>query len=76
MIERLAIIGVGLIGGSLARALRQHRYVSEIIGCGRGRGNLEKAVSLGVIDRFTFDPAEAVRDADMVVVAVNLRTIP
>ena len=76
MINRLAIIGVGLIGGSLARSLRQQNYVAEIIGCGRGKANLETAVQLGVIDCFTHDPAEAVAQADMIVVAVNLRTIP
>lgn len=76
MIKRLAIIGVGLIGGSLARALRQHSYVDEIVGCGRGKANLDTALELGVIDRYTHDPAEAVVDADMIVVAVNLRTIP
>lgn len=76
MIERLCIIGVGLIGGSLARALRRSGYVGEIVGCGRGKKNLEKAVELGVIDRYTHDPAEAVAGADMVVVATNLRTIP
>ena len=76
MIQRLCIIGVGLIGGSLARALRNSDYVGEIIGCGRGKPNLEKAIELGVIDRYTHDAAEAVDEADMVVVATNLRTIP
>ena len=76
MIKRLAIIGVGLIGGSLARALRKHRYVEHVVGCGRGKENLEKAIELDVIDSYTHDPAQAVRDADVVVVATNLRTIP
>lgn len=76
MIQRLCIIGVGLIGGSLARALRNANYVGEIIGCGRGKPNLDKALELGVIDRYTHDAAEAVIEADMVVVATNLRTIP
>ncbi|MCB1774375.1 MAG: prephenate dehydrogenase/arogenate dehydrogenase family protein [Gammaproteobacteria bacterium] len=69
---RLAIIGVGLIGGSLARALRAAGQVGEIVGCGRGRANLEQAVELGVIDRFTFDVADAVADADVVFLAVPL----
>lgn len=72
MIERLAVIGVGLIGGSLARALREAGAVKEIVGCGRGRGNLEKALELGVIDRYCHDPGEAVAGADMVFVAVPL----
>jgi len=71
-IRRLAVIGVGLIGGSLARALRQAGQVDEVIGCGRGRPNLERAVTLGVIDRFTHDPGEAVEGADMVFLAVPL----
>lgn len=72
MIARLAVIGVGLIGGSLARALRDAGAVDEIIGCGRSIANLERARALGVIDRFTQDPARAVRDADMVFLAVPL----
>ena len=72
LIQRLCIIGVGLIGGSLARALREAGEVGEVIGCGRGEDNLRAAVRLGVIDRYATDPACAVRDADVVVVAVPL----
>lgn len=72
MIRRLAIIGVGLIGGSLARALRNAGAVAEIVGCGRGQANLEKAVELGVIDRYSHDVAEAIRGADMIFMAVPL----
>jgi prephenate dehydrogenase len=72
MIDRLAVIGVGLIGGSLARALRAAGQVGEVIGCGRSAANLETARRLGVVDRFSHDPAEAVRDADMVFIAVPL----
>jgi prephenate dehydrogenase len=72
MIRRLAVIGVGLIGGSLARALRTTGELDEVVGCGRSVGNLNRALELGVIDRFTHDPAEAVRGADMVFLAVPL----
>ncbi len=72
MIKRLAIIGVGLIGGSLARALRAAGAVGEVVGCGRALPNLEKALELGVVDTFTQDPAEAVAGADMIFVAVPL----
>ena len=71
-IHNLAIIGVGLIGGSLAIALRNAGVTSNIIGCGRSEANLEKAVELGVIDGYTHDIAKAVQTADMVFVAVPL----
>ncbi len=72
LIQRLCIIGVGLIGGSLARALREAGEVGEVIGCGRGEANLQAAVRLGVVDRYDTDPAHAVAGADVVVVAVPL----
>ncbi len=69
MIKRLALLGVGLIGGSLARALRDAAHVQEIVAYGRGLGNLQRAVDLGVVDRIETSPGSAVRDADMVVLA-------
>jgi prephenate dehydrogenase len=72
MIRRLCIVGVGLIGGSLARALRRAGYCGEVVGCGRRLDELERAVELHVIDRYELDPAAAVRDADIVVLAVPL----
>lgn len=69
LIPRLAVIGVGLIGGSLALALKEAGAVGEVVGCGRGKPNLEKAVELGVIDRYFRDPVDAVRDADVVFLA-------
>lgn len=69
MINRLVIIGLGLIGGSLARALKQRAVVGEVVGTGRREASLIKAQQLGVIDRWTLDLGEAVRDADMVVIA-------
>lgn len=72
MIKKLVIFGVGLIGGSLALALRQAHYCEQIVGCSRNAAHLQKAVELGVIDRFTLDPQEAVQDADMVLLAVPM----
>ena len=72
MIERLAVIGVGLIGGSLARALRATESVGEVIGYGRTISNLDDAVRLGIIDGVETSAAAAVREADMVVVAVPI----
>jgi prephenate dehydrogenase len=70
--NRITIIGVGLIGGSLARAVRMADGCADVIGCGRNVANLKKAVSLGVIDDYKTDIAAAVKGADMVVVAVPL----
>jgi prephenate dehydrogenase len=72
MIRRLAVIGVGLIGGSLARALRAAGAVGEVVGCGRTAANLARALELGVIDRYSHDPADAVAGADMVFLAIPL----
>jgi len=75
MIKKLCIFGVGLIGGSLALALRKAGYVGEVVGCSRSAGHLQRAVDLGVIDSYTLDPAEAVKDADMIFLAVPMRAI-
>jgi prephenate dehydrogenase len=72
VIDRLCIIGVGLIGGSLARALRTAGFCKEVVGGGRDPEHLQQAVELGVIDRFDTDLATAVAGADMVLVAVPL----
>ncbi|MET0071765.1 MAG: prephenate dehydrogenase/arogenate dehydrogenase family protein [Candidatus Thiodiazotropha sp.] len=72
MIEKLAIIGVGLIGGSVALALKEEGLVKEVVGCGRGKANLAEAQTLGVIDHYTHDVAGAVQGADMVLLSVPL----
>lgn len=75
MIQRLAIIGVGLIGGSLALALREAGYCREVVGSGINRANLLQAQELGVIDRFELDACAAVRGADVVVLATPVGAI-
>lgn len=66
---RLVILGLGLIGGSLAKALKQNNAVREVVGWGHREQSLQKGVELGVIDRYSLDLAEAVKDADIVVIA-------
>ena len=70
--SQLTVIGVGLIGGSWARALREAGVVKTIVGSGRGEANLARAQELGVIDRYELDLAAAVAEADVVVVGVPL----
>lgn len=67
--RNVAIIGVGLIGGSLSKVIKSNRITDRVTGAGRGRNGLEQALSLGVIDRIADSPAEAVKDADLVVLA-------
>ena len=72
MIKQLTIFGVGLIGGSLALALKKAGYCQQVVGCSRSADHLQRAVDLGVIDRYTLNPAEAVKGADMILVAVPM----
>ncbi|HLC18372.1 MAG TPA: prephenate dehydrogenase/arogenate dehydrogenase family protein [Thermodesulfobacteriota bacterium] len=73
--KKTAVIGVGLIGGSLAVELRSEGLTDEIVGIGRGRANLETALSLGVVDSVTTDVAQGVEGADLVVVSVPVLKI-
>jgi prephenate dehydrogenase len=72
MIDRLAIIGVGLIGASLALALKKAGVVGHIVGCGRSQKNLQKGIERGVIDSYTTSIADAAKNADVVVLATPL----
>ncbi len=73
--NKVAIIGVGLIGGSLAISMREKEMAGSITGIGRGLKNLEAALRLGVVDSITRDVAEGVKGADLVVVAVPVLKI-
>ncbi len=70
MIERLCLIGVGLIGGSLALALKAADACHYVVGVGRNPDNLDDALRLGIIDAASHDAVAAVKDADLVVLAV------
>jgi len=72
MIQTLTIIGVGLIGGSLALALKEKGVVGKVIGAGRSEDNLKLAKDLGIVDSWTTSLADAVKDADVVVIAVPM----
>lgn len=70
VINKLAIIGVGLIGGSFALAVRASGMVSHISGFGRNENNLKKALQLGVIDHYSLAIEDVVKDADLIFIAV------
>ena len=70
--ERLALIGVGLIGSSIARAARRADLAGTIVGCARTAQTRDKAMELGIVDAAHEDPAEAVAGADLVIVCSHL----
>lgn len=74
-LEKIAILGVGLIGGSLGLICREKRLAGSIWGHGRNESNLLKAVELGLIDRYSLDLREAVEGADLVVLATPVESI-
>ena len=73
---KLAVIGVGLIGGSFALALKQAKAASHVVGVGRNAANLKVALERGIIDSTAPDPAAAARDADLVLVATPVAQFP
>jgi prephenate dehydrogenase len=75
LFSRVAIVGVGLIGGSLGMALRQRRLAAEVVGVGRNAVNLTRACDLGAIDRFDIEFGTGVADADLVVLATPIPQI-
>ena len=72
--RHVAIVGVGLIGGSLGMVLKQRGLADTIVGAGRSTGNLKTAVELGAIDRYVNDARDGVAGADLVVLATPVDT--
>lgn len=67
--HKLVILGLGLMGGSLAAGLRQRGEVEEVVAWGRRESSLKRGMELGFLDGYTLDLADAVSAADMVVIA-------
>ncbi|MCC7353183.1 MAG: prephenate dehydrogenase [Anaerolineae bacterium] len=72
---RVAIVGLGLMGGSLGLALRERHACREVVGIARRPETVELALRMGAVDRATTDLAAGVADADIVVLATPVRTI-
>jgi prephenate dehydrogenase len=69
VLGKVVIVGVGLIGGSFALALKRAGVVREVVGVGRGETNLQRAIALGIIDSIGREPAAIYGDADLVFLA-------
>lgn len=72
----VALLGIGLIGSSLARAIRAQALASEIVVSTRREETLEKARALALGDSYTLDPAEAVQGADLIILCAPIRAFP
>jgi prephenate dehydrogenase len=76
LFKQMTLCGVGLIGGSLALIAKREGLVERVVGLGRTQKNLDVALQRGIIDDATRDPATAARGADLVMLAVPIRTMP
>ncbi len=72
--QQVVIIGVGLIGGSLGLVVKQQGLAGSVVGVGRRIENLKLAIEVGAIDRYETNIRDAVRDADLVVLATPVQT--
>jgi prephenate dehydrogenase len=69
MLHKVVVIGVGLIGGSFALALKKAGAVGEVVGMGRSAASMQRALELGIIDSVTTSAQDAMRDASLVLIA-------
>ena len=74
MINKITIIGVGLIGGSLALALKERNLAKAVFGYGRDQTRLEEAQKSNVIDAFSTNIKEAIDEANIIVIATPVGT--
>ena len=74
-IKRVAIVGVGLIGGSFALTLKEKGIAEEVIGVDNSENNRNKALELKLVDRFE-ELHQAVKEADLIVLATPVDSIP
>jgi prephenate dehydrogenase len=75
VIQRLTLLGLGLLGGSVAKAARAEGLAREVVAVGRRRESLEPALLDGVVDHITTDVAEGVRGSDFCVLATPVATL-
>ena len=69
---RVALIGVGLIGSSLARVIKRDSLASEVVACARTQATCDRVLELEIVDHATTDPAAAAAGADLVMICTPL----
>ncbi|MEI6863634.1 MAG: prephenate dehydrogenase/arogenate dehydrogenase family protein [Candidatus Omnitrophota bacterium] len=74
--NRITIIGVGLIGGSIGLAIKKKRVANEVVGVFRHSSTMRKALAKRAVDRATMSIAEGVKGADIIIIASPVSSIP
>lgn len=74
--NRITIIGVGLIGGSIGLAIKKRRVAEEVIGVFRRKPTLKKALKRKAVDRAVMSIKDGVKDADLIILATPVSAIP
>lgn len=72
--DTIALIGLGLMGSSIARAIRKHNLAKRVVGCARTADTRRTAEALGLVDKAVVQPAKAVEDADLVIICTPVST--
>lgn len=72
--ERLALIGIGLIGSSISLVARRHGLVGQVVGCARSDATRSRALELGLVEEVYTDPRDAVEGADLIVLCTPVGT--
>ncbi|MBI2468765.1 MAG: prephenate dehydrogenase/arogenate dehydrogenase family protein [Candidatus Rokubacteria bacterium] len=75
-VARLAVVGLGLVGGSVVRAARARQAAAQIVGVSRNAATLAEARAAGLLDASATDLAEGIRDAELVVLAAPVGALP
>ncbi|MEQ8835508.1 MAG: prephenate dehydrogenase/arogenate dehydrogenase family protein, partial [Lacipirellulaceae bacterium] len=73
--QRIAIVGVGLLGGSIGKGIRQRELAETVVGVGRRQESLDKALDVGAINQASLDLASGVAGAELVIVATPVQQI-
>ncbi len=74
LFERMALIGLGLIGSSISHAARRRGLVGEVVGCARSEATRSRALEIGLVEHAYADPKDAVRGADLIILCTPVGT--
>ncbi len=75
MFRKVAIFGVGLIGGSVGAALKARKMAQEVVGIGRRLESLKRAAAVGAVDSYTVNPDEGFLDAELIVLSAPINPV-